>query len=78
MSRDPIANHSREFASLECEAAILPWCNSKRVLVQANLGTVIARIEPAIQSRLREEIDLRAELRVEEQCEPWIEEIVNV
>ena len=58
MSGDPIAYHSREFANLECEAAILPWCNSKRILVQANVGAVIARIEPAIESRLREEIEL--------------------
>jgi hypothetical protein len=58
MPRDPIAYHSREFASLECEAAILPWCNSKRVLVQANVGAVIGWIEPAVESRLREEIEL--------------------
>jgi len=39
---------------------------------------VIAGIEAAIESRLREEINLRPELRVEKQRETRIEEIVDL
>ena len=63
---------------LQREATILPWRNSKRIFVQANVGAVIGRIEPAIEPRLREEIKLRPELRVEKQCQTWIEESVDV
>src|SRR6478735_11514138 len=77
MSRDPISDDCREFAGLQCETTVLPWGDSKRILVQANVGAVIARIEPPIQSRLREEIHLRTRLRVQKQRETRIEEIVD-
>ena len=77
MSRDPIADDGREFADLQCKTTVLPWGDSKRILVQANVGAVVARIEPAIESRLREEIHLRTRLRVEKQRETRIEEIVD-
>ena len=78
MARDPIPYHSRELAKLECEAAIRPWCNSKRVLVQANIGAVIGWIEPAVEPRLREEIELGPELRVHEQRETIIKKVVDI
>jgi hypothetical protein len=75
--RDPIADDRCELAELQCKTTVLPRRDSKRILVQANLGAVIGRVEPAVDSRLREEINLRAELRVEKQRETWIEEIVD-
>ena len=77
MPRDPIADDGGEFAGLESKTAVLPRRKSKRILVQTNLGAVIAGIEAAIDSRLREEINLRPELRVEKQGETRIEEIVD-
>src|SRR6476661_5414999 len=77
MSRNPIADDGREFAGLQCETTVLPWGDSKRILVQANVGAVIARIESPIQSRLREEIHLRTGLRVQKQRETRIKQIID-
>src|SRR5207244_11139656 len=75
--RHPIAHYGRKFADLQRKTPVLPWCNSSRVLIQANVGTLIGGIEPAIDSSLREEINLRAQLRVEKQRETRIEKIIG-
>ena len=49
MPRDPIADDGGEFAGLESKTAVLPRRNPKRILVQTNLGAVIAQLQvPAI------------------------------
>src|SRR5580765_804996 len=78
MSRDPIADDGCELTSLQRKTAVLPWGDSKRILIQANLGAVVARIEPAIKLRLRKEIHLRADLRVQKQRKTIIEKIVDI
>src|SRR5438445_13683809 len=78
MSRDKIADNGGELTDLQSEATVLPRGNPKRILIQTNLGAVIARIETAIESRLREEINVRAELSVEEKCQTRVEESVDV
>src|SRR5215472_7413435 len=78
MSRNPIADDGRELTGLQRKTTVLPRSDSKRVLVQANVGAVIARIEPAIESRLREEIHLRTDLRVDKQCKTIIEKVVDI
>jgi hypothetical protein len=40
------------------------------------LRAAVGGIEAAVKPRLHEGIDIRPELRVEEQGEPWIEKIV--
>src|SRR5262249_48871464 len=64
-------------ADLQCKTAVLPWRNSKRILVQTNVGAVIGWIESAVESGLREEINLRADLRVQKQRKPIIEKVVD-
>src|SRR5215468_7832572 len=78
MSRNPIADDRRELADLQSKTTVLPRRDSKRVLVQANVGAVVARIEPAIESRLREEIHLRTDLRVDKQGKTIIEKVVDI
>src|SRR5438309_10445240 len=78
MSRDKIADNGGELTDLQSKATVLPRGNPKRILIQANLGAVIARIETAIESRLGKEINVRAELSVEEKCQARVEEIVDV
>src|SRR5207247_6099253 len=75
--RHPIADNGREFADLQRKTPVLPWCNSNGVLIQANVGALISGIEPAIDSSLREEINLRAQLRVHKQRETRVKEIVG-
>ncbi len=77
MPRDPIADDGGELADLQRKTTVLPWGDSKRILVQANVGTVVAWIESTIKPRLREEVHLRTGLRVDKQCETRIEEIVD-
>src|SRR5262245_1424864 len=76
MSRDPIADDGCELSDLQRKTTILPWRESKRILIQANLSALVARIESTIASSLREEIHLRTGLRVQKQDDTWIEEIV--
>src|SRR6266496_2219250 len=78
MSRDPIADDGCEFADLQSKTTVLPRRDSKRILIQANLGAVVAGIEPAIESRLREEIHLRTDLRVDKQRKTIIEKVVDI
>src|SRR5262249_28925605 len=78
MSRDPISDDGSELADLQCKTAILPWGDSKRVLVQASLSAVIARIEAAVESRLRKEVNLRPDLRVQKQGKAIIEKVVDI
>ena len=51
---------------------------AEKIFVQPHLGAVIARIEAAIHARLREDIDLRPNLRIEEQGQPRIQKKVVV
>ncbi len=46
--------------------------------VEPNLCAVIARIEPAIQSGLGKEVNLRSDLRVQKECQTWVEKSVDV
>src|SRR5215469_4675111 len=78
MSRNPIADDRRELTDLQCKTTVLPWRDSKSILIQANLGSVVARIEPAIKLRLREEIHLRTGLRVYKQRKAIIEKVVDI
>ena len=78
MPRNPIAYPCREFAGLQRKTAVLPWRNPQGILIQTNLGTVIAGIEAAVHTGVGEEIPLRAEWRIGEQRETWIGESVKV
>src|SRR5437588_12516532 len=77
MAGHKIANNSGKFADLKIQTAIFPGRNAQRIFIQPNGGAVIARIEPAIESRLGKEINLFAELRVEKKRETRIEKIVD-
>src|SRR2546423_15367743 len=78
MPRHPIADHSRELSHLQSKPSVVPRRNSKRVLIEPELSAAIARVESAIESRLREEINLRSILRIEKEREARIKEIVDL
>src|ERR1700726_2498123 len=78
MPLHPIANNRSKFADLEVETLIVPRRNTKRIFIEPNLGAVIARVKPAVQSRLPEKIDVRYKLRVKKDRQSRIEEIVDL
>src|SRR5437773_11884391 len=77
MSRNPVAHDRSELADLHRQAAILPGRDAHCIFVEAHLSAAIARIKTAIEPRLREEINLRSDLRVEKQGQTRIEKCVN-
>ena len=77
MPRDPIADNGGELAGLKRKTAVLPRRNPKRVFIQTNLSAVIARVKTTIYSRLRKEINLRSDLRVQKECQPRVEKSVD-
>lgn len=77
MPRDPVTDNGCELADLESEAAIVPWSEPKCIFIEADLGAVIAGIKTAVKSRLGKEIDLRADLGVEEESQTRVEKIVD-
>src|SRR6185436_15908924 len=78
MSRGPVADDGAELAELQAEPAVVPRREAQRVFVEANLGVLVAGIVATIHARLREDVDVRAELRIEKKREARIEEIVLV
>src|SRR5437867_3711178 len=78
MPRNPIADDSGEFADLSGEAAVVPRRDAKRIFIQTNLSAVIAGVEPSIKSRLRKEINVRADLCIKKQHQTRVEEIVDL
>ena len=77
MPRNPIADDRRELADLQRQATIIPGRDSQRIFVEPNLSAVIARVKTAIEPRLRKEINLRADLRIEKECQSRIEKSVD-
>src|SRR6516162_777400 len=77
MPWNPITDRGSELTNLQAKTSIFPRGNAKGIFIEPDLGTVVARIEPAIESRLREEIHLRTGLGIDKQRETRIEEIVD-
>src|SRR2546423_1855368 len=77
MARHPGADDGGKLAGLETESAIFPRRDADGVFVEPNLRAVIAWIESAIDASLGKNVNRRAELRVDEQTEPRIEERVT-
>jgi len=77
MPRDPVSDNGCELADLESEAAIVPGSEPKCIFIKPDLSAVITRVEAAVESRLRKEIDLRANLGVEEESQTRVKEIVD-
>src|SRR6266545_3857312 len=77
MSRDPIAYDRGELADLHCQSPIFPRCNAQCIFVEPNLSAVIARVKTAIEPGLREEINLRADLRIQKKSQTRIEKSVD-
>ena len=78
MPRDPIADDGRELSDLEIDAHILSEAVTDEILIQPNLGALVARIEATIGARLRKDIDMRSDLGVEKQGQTRIKENVVV
>ena len=70
MARNPVADHGGELSDLEVE--VLCRAIADEIFIQADLSAFITRIEAAINARLREDINVRANLRVEEQAQPRV------
>src|ERR1043166_2096803 len=77
MPRHPAADNRREFTKLNIQSAVGPRRHAHSVFVQSDLRAAIAWIEPAIESRLHEEINLGTNLGIEKEREPRTEQIVN-
>ena len=73
MPLGPVAHDGREFSHLETEAPVFPRRDAERVLIERHARVGVAGIIAAVGARLREKVDVRAELRVEEKGEPRIE-----
>src|SRR5213594_1437665 len=78
MAWDPIAYHSCKRPRLQIETAILPRRNAQCVFVEPNLCAAVARIESAVDPRLRKEINLRPDLRIQKECQTRVEKSVNL
>ncbi len=70
----PISYDGRELADLHVEAPVVPRCEAERVFIETHACLGGGGIKAAIDARLREDIDVRTELRIEEEREPRIEE----
>ena len=77
MPGNPIADDRGEFANLQRQATIVPRRHTQRIFVEPNLGAVIARVKAAIDPRLRKEINVRADLRVEKERQTRIKKSVD-
>src|SRR5438552_10899445 len=78
MPLNPIAHHRGKLADLQIETAVIPRRKTKCIFFEAHLRAARARVEPAIQPRLRKEINLRSGLGVEKECQARIEEVVDL
>ena len=76
MARNPVAYHGGELSQLQSEPPVRPWRDAKRIFIQSNLSAMIAGIEPAIDPRLSEEINLRSYLGVQKQGQTRIKKVV--
>ena len=72
MSRDPVADDGGELSDLEVD--VLRGTVTEKILIQPDLGPFIARVEAPIHARLREDVNVRPDLRVEEQAQPRVEQ----
>ena len=70
MSPDPVPDHGGELADLEVD--VLRRTVAHEIFIQPDLRTFITRVEAAIDAGLREEINLRPDLSVEEQAQPRV------
>src|ERR1700686_5853543 len=77
MPWNPIADHRSELTDLQIETPFVPRRYAYCIFIKPDLGAVVAGLEAAIDSRLREEINLRPQLRVKKKREARIEEIVD-
>ena len=78
MPLHPIADDRTEAPDLRVEASVVPRRETQCPFVEPHLGVALARVEAAVRARLHEGIDVRAELHVEEEREPRIEEAAIV
>src|SRR4051794_5979012 len=78
MPRDPIADDGRELSDLEIDVHILSEAVTNEILIQPNLGALVARIEAPVGACLREDIDVRPDFCVEKQGQAGIKENVIV
>ena len=77
MTGHPVTDDRGKLSELEIEPAVFPGRDAHRIFIEPNLRALIARIETAIDPGLRENINRRTELRVDEQTEPWIKKRVT-
>ena len=78
MPFDPIANDRRELANLQIETPVIARREAQRVFVGARLHAAVTRIEATVHAPLSEDINVRAELRIQEQGEARVEQFVVV
>src|SRR5215469_7592857 len=77
MPPDPITYNGGKLAHLQIEGAVIPGRKTKRIFIEAHLSAASCRIKPAIDPRLRKEINMRTVLRVEKERQAWIKEVIG-
>src|SRR5436190_11244885 len=78
MPCDPIANDSRELTNLEIDPHVASEAVPNEILVEPNLGALVARIEATIGPRLRKDIDTGSDLRIEKQGQTRVKKNVII
>ena len=78
MPWNPITDYGSELANLQAKTSIFPRGNAKGIFIEPDLGTVVARIEPPVKSRLRKKINMRPNLCIEKERQARIEKVVDI
>ena len=76
VARGPVAHDRGKLADLHIEAPVFPRRQAQRVFIEPEPRAAVARIEAAVHARLREKVNVRAELAVEKEREARIEKPV--
>ena len=78
MAWEPTADDSRKFSHLQGESAVAPRRDSEGIFIHAGLSAEISRIEPAVEARLSEEVNVRPSLSIEKKAKSRSKEVVPV
>src|SRR5438477_3466528 len=74
----PVPHDRREFSHLKVNSTVLPGSDAKRIFIGSHFQITIARVKTAIYPRLGEDINCRANLRVEKQAQPRIKKKITL
>ena len=77
MPWNPIADHSSELTDLQIETSVVPRRYAYCIFIKPDLSAVITWVEPTIESRLHEKINLGPNLCIQKERQARIEKVVD-